>query len=79
MAQDRNIVHQYFRREADGITILMKVNPIQLTGSEITIATDGKARLRELELDEQIVEDLLAHGFKEASALEFNLYLSGLK
>jgi hypothetical protein len=79
MAQERNIVHQYFKREFDETTILVKVNPIQFKGTEITILQDGKIQRRELEFDEGILEDLHADGFKAASALEFNIYLSGLR
>lgn len=78
MGQERNIVHQYFKREFENSTILVQVNPIQFKGAEITRSGDGKTSLRELEFDEEIIDDLLADGFRETSALEFNLYLSGL-
>ncbi|SKC86731.1 hypothetical protein [Ohtaekwangia koreensis] len=78
MAKDSNIVHQYFKKEIEGIKILVKVNPILFTGSEITIDTDGHAELRELEFDKDIFEDLKADEFEDASPLEFNLYLNGL-
>jgi hypothetical protein len=77
MAKSQNIVHQYFKKRIDDIQILLKVNPIQFTGTEITIQ-DGELSIRELELDEQIFEDLKADRFEECSPLEFNLYLSGL-
>ena len=78
MAKDSNIVHQYFKKEIEGIKIIVKVNPILFTGSEITIDTDGHAELRELEFDKDIFEDLKADEFEDASPLEFNLYLNGL-
>ena len=77
MAKGSNIVHQYFRKEMEGLTILVRVNPIQYTGTEITIQ-EGAHVIRELEFDEEIFEDLKADGFAESSALEFNLYLNGL-
>lgn len=77
MAKGSNIVHQYFRKEMEGLTILVRVNPIQYTGMEITIHQGGN-EMRELEFDEGIFEDLKVDGFTESSALEFNLYLNGL-
>jgi hypothetical protein len=78
MPKESNIVHQYFKKELETSTILVRVNPIQLKGLEITLHKNGEPEVRELELDEHIVEDLKIDGFKEASPLEFNLYFSGL-
>lgn len=78
MAKDSNIVHHYFKKEFGDATILVKVNPILFKGTEITILPDGKIQLRELDFDAGIAEDLKVDGFEAGSALEFNLYLSGL-
>lgn len=78
MAKSQNIVHQYFKKEHDGLQILVRVNPIQFKGTEITIPVKGDQTIRELEFDEEIFEDLKADGFETCSPLEFNLYLSGL-
>jgi hypothetical protein len=78
MAKGSNIVHQYFRKEFEGYTILVKLNPIQLKATEITISKGEQPEFRDIEVDEDIMEDLKADGFMEASPLEFNLYLSGL-
>jgi hypothetical protein len=78
MAKGSNIVHQYFKKEFEEFTILVKVNPLQFKGTEITIHKNGKSETRELDFDEEILEDLKADGFAEASALEFNLYYTGL-
>ncbi len=78
MGKDNNIVHQYFKKQHNDVTILVKVNPIFFKGTEITVFGDGKTHLRELEFDENIEEDLKVDGFEQASALEFNLYASGL-
>jgi hypothetical protein len=78
MAKESNIVHQYFRKKFEGATILLKVNPIVFKGTEITLLSSGNIELRELELDEAIMEDLKIDGFEEGSALEFNLYFSGV-
>jgi hypothetical protein len=73
-----NIVHEYFKKETDGIKILVKLNPIHWKGTELTIESDGAIEIRELEFDEQIREDLKADKFEPSSAMEFNLYFSGL-
>ncbi len=78
MGKENNIVNQYFKKELEESKVLVKVNPIHLKGTEITIFKDGNSELRELEFDHEIFEDLKEDGFKAASALEFNLYLSGL-
>ncbi|HOX84225.1 MAG TPA: hypothetical protein PLJ60_09470 [Chryseolinea sp.] len=78
MAKDSNIVHQYFKKQFEGTQILVKVNPIEFKGIEISIFKNGESEMRELEFDSNIFEDLKTDGFESSSALEFNLYYSGL-
>jgi hypothetical protein len=78
MAKGSNIVHQYFKKELEDLIILVRVNPIQLKATEITLQKNQDPEIRELDADEDIFEDLKTDGFKEASPLEFNLYFSGL-
>ena len=78
MGKDSNIVHQYFKKELDGSMLLVKVNPLRLKATEITVFRDQEPELREIDVDPEIFEDLKTDGFSEASAIEFNLYLSGL-
>lgn len=79
MAKGQNIVHQYFKKQlADGLRILVKVNPIEFTGTEITLGLSGDMQVRNMAFDEQIFDDLKADGFDICNPLEFNLYLSGL-
>jgi hypothetical protein len=78
MAKESNIVHQYFKKKFEEVTILVKVNPIQFKGIEITVTPDGTVEHRNLQFDEHIVDDLKVDGFAEASPLEFNLYYTGL-
>lgn len=78
MAKSQNIVHQYFKKQLDGIQILVKVNPILYTGTEITVDLEGKVAIQEMEFDEDIFDDLDVDGFTACSPLEFNLYLTGL-
>jgi hypothetical protein len=78
MTKDKNIVHQYFKKEIEGGKILVKVNPIHLTGTELQIDENGELQSRDLEFDDLIFDDLKHDGFIEVNALEFNIYLSGL-
>ncbi len=78
MAKSQNIVHQYFKMRTNGLQILVRVNPILFTGTEITIPNEGELVVREMEFGADIFDDLKADGFEDCSPLEFNLYLSGL-
>ena len=78
MAKDSNIVHQYFKKELDDCILLVKVNPVRLKATEITVYRDQEPELREIDVGTEIFEDLKTDGFTEASPMEFNLYLSGL-
>ena len=73
-----NIVHQYFKKELEGATILLQMNPIQRIGIELTVPSVGKPESREIEFGENILVELKENGFEEAGAMEFNLYSSGL-
>lgn len=78
MANSSNIVHQYFKKEIEGVKIIVKVNPIHWKGTEITVSSEGQVESRDLDFDEQIFDDLKEDGFEAASPLEFNLYHTGL-
>lgn len=78
MATSSNIVHRYFKKEWEGGCILVRVNPVHLKGTELIVQADGKVHRRDLDFDEAIFDDLAADDFKEASAMEFQLYFSGL-
>lgn len=73
-----NIIHRYFKRELPEAKILVRVNPIHWTGTELTVSPDGKVEARDLEFDEGIFDDLAIDGFTPAQPLEFNLYWTGL-
>jgi hypothetical protein len=78
MAKGSNIVHRYFKKKFEESTVLVKVNPVFFSGLEIALLKNGGVEIRELTFDEAIWDDLKADGFEEASALEFNLYYTGL-
>lgn len=78
MAKHQNIVHLYFKKKHDGLLILVKVNPIHYSGTEITVEDGQPPAIRELQFDATIFDDLNADAFEPCSPLEFNLYFSGL-
>ncbi len=71
-------MHRYFKKELDGGTIFVRVNPVHLKGTELQVHANGKIDRRNLQFDDGIYADLAADDFTEASALEFHLYDSGL-
>jgi hypothetical protein len=73
-----NIVHQYFKKESSDSKILVKVNPIAFSVTELTVPKTGEITSRDLRFDDTIFEALQSEGFAEVNAIEFNLYLSGL-
>jgi hypothetical protein len=79
MSKDKNIVHQYFKKEIEEGKILVKVNPIHYTGIEIFVDNEEHSEIRKMEFDDQIFDDLREDGFAEVNAIEFNIYFAGLK
>ena len=73
-----NIVHQYFKKEDEASKILIKLNPLNFTCIELTIAKDKAIALQELQFDESIITDLKNDNFIEVNAMEFNLYEAGV-
>ncbi len=73
-----NIVHQYFKKEWEGSLILVRVNPVHLKGTELTVHPNGTVDRRDLEFDPEIFDDLAADDFRESSPMEFQLYFTGL-
>ncbi len=77
----KNIVHQYFKKEADGTKLLLKFNPVHLKGTQLTIRAQSEPEEDEVDFDgtpEELESTLRAEGYVPVSAMEYNLYLSGL-
>ena len=70
---------QYFKRVFDDYKVLVNVNPLDFTGTELIIHPDGKVEKTDMEFDEDIFEDLAVDEFENCSPLEFNLHLQGVK
>ncbi|MFA0963122.1 hypothetical protein AB9P05_15055 [Roseivirga sp. BDSF3-8] len=76
--KNSNIVHQYFKKELEEVTILVQVDPNEYKGMELLIFPDGTVEKTKRHFDEEIFDDLAEDGFEPGSPLEFNLYLKGI-
>lgn len=74
----KDIIHQYYKKEFEGMKILVQVNPESFHGMELLIDAAGRVQKTRREFDSDIFDDLAADEFVPASPLEFNLYLKGL-
>lgn len=75
MAKKDAIVYKYFKRVFDDYQVLVAVNPIDFTGTELIVHPGDKIEKTDIQFDEDIYEDLKVDEFKESSALEFQLYM----
>ncbi|NMM50615.1 hypothetical protein [Marinigracilibium pacificum] len=73
------VVFEYFKKELPEGIILLQINPMDLTGTEILISTEGHLKKEEREFDDEIYDDLEEDGFEKGNPLEFNLYLEKIK
>ncbi|MFY0592556.1 hypothetical protein [Roseivirga sp.] len=75
MGKKDAIVYKYFKRVFDDYQVLVAINPIDFSGTELIIHPDGKVEKTDINTDEDIYEDLKVDEFEESSALEFQLYM----
>ena len=75
MAKKDAIVYKYFKRVFEDYQVLVSVNPIDFSGTELIVHPDGRVEKTDMQYDEDIYEDLEVDEFKESSPLEFQLYL----
>ncbi|HNP18568.1 MAG TPA: hypothetical protein PKL31_09055 [Fulvivirga sp.] len=73
------MIHKYFKKEFEEFKVIVQVNPETYAGVELTIGQNGEIEKRKLQFDSKIYDDLAEDEFKASSALEFNLYLNGIK
>jgi hypothetical protein len=78
MPKTNNIVHEYYKKQFEDFTLIVRLNPIHNSGTELTIIKNGEVSWRELTFDEDIKEDLASDGFEPCNPFEFNLYAAGL-
>lgn len=75
MGKKDAIVYNYYKRVFDDYQVLVAVNPIDFSGTELIIHPDGKVEKTDMQFDEDIDEDLKVDEFQQSSPLEFKLYL----
>lgn len=75
MGKKDAIVFDYYKRVFDDYQVLVAVNPIDFSGTELIIHPDGKVEKTDMQFDEDIAEDLKIDEFQRGSPLEFKLYL----
>jgi hypothetical protein len=69
------IVFKYFKRIFEDYQVLVSVNPLDYSGTELIIHPDGRVEKTDIQFDEDIFDDLAEDEFKESSPLEFQLNL----
>jgi hypothetical protein len=75
LAKKDAIVFKYFKRVFDDYQVLVSINPIDFSGTELIIHPDDKVEITKMQYDEDIYEDLEVDEFTESSPLEFQLYM----
>lgn len=75
MGKKDAIVFKYYKRVFDDYQVLVSINPIDLTGTELIVHPDERVEITKMEFDEDIYEDLAVDEFVESSPLEFQLYM----
>ncbi len=73
-----HIVYQYFKKEVNGKTIYVQVDPIGLKGSQLIVPKKGEPEFEEVEFENDVLDVLVADGFSTANALAFHIILNGL-
>ena len=71
-------LHKYYKKQYEGLLILVQLDPTSLTGVELIINEEGQIVRNERKFDQDIYEDLAFDEFETASPLEFHLYLKGV-
>ena len=74
MGKKDAIVYQYFKRVFDDYQVLVSVNPLDFSGTEIIVHPDERVEITKMQYDEEIYDDLAEDEFQESSPLEFQLY-----
>jgi len=72
------IIFEYFKKELDEATILVRVNPNTFDGVELIVLKNNQVKKTARVFDETIYDDLAFDKFVDGNALEFNLHLQGI-
>lgn len=73
------IIYQYFKKEIEDGTILVRINPESFEGLELLIDKEQRILQTKRKFDSTIYDDLNFDEFIKGSPLEFNLFLQKVK
>ena len=71
-------IYEYFKKELDEATILVRINPNTFEGLELIVLKNNQIKKTTRTFDETIYEELEFDEFLKGNPLEFNLHLQGL-
>ena len=71
-------IFEYFKKELDEGTILVRVDPNTFEGLELIVLKNNQIKKTVREFDETIYDELEFDEFVDGNALEFNLHLQGI-
>jgi len=71
-------IYEYFKKELDEATILVRVNPNTFEGLELILLKNNQIKKTARIFDETIYEELEFDEFIDGNPLEFNLHLQGI-
>ena len=71
-------IFEYFKKELDEATILVRVDPNTFEGLELIVLKNNQIKKTAREFDETIYDELEFDEFVDGNALEFNWHLQGI-
>ena len=71
-------IYEYFKKELDEATILVRINPNTFEGLELIVLKNNQIKKTARMFDETIYEELEFDEFLKGNPLEFNLHLQGM-
>ena len=72
------IIFEYFKKELDEATILVRIDPNTFEGLELIVLKNSQIKKTVRSFDETIYDDLEFDKFIKGNPLEFNLHLQGI-
>jgi hypothetical protein len=71
----KQTIYEYFKKELDEATILVRIDPNTFSGLELIVLKNNQVKKTVRTFDETIYEDLKFDDFVSGNPLEFNLHL----
>ncbi len=74
----KQTIFEYFKKELEAATILVRIDPNTFAGLELIILKNNQVKKTKRTFDETIYEDLKFDEFVSGNPLEFNLHLQNV-